>query len=225
MGGSRAYVGFEKALHVKAQPEISKYRPLCWTWDFNVEPMVSLIGQVDDGIYRIYKELVLDEASIPEMCTLFYDHYGKHEGEVLVYGDATSGRRSGQTGKSDYFIILQEMRSLRVGVRLKVPTENPKVPDRINAVNRLCKDERGAIRLQIDPSCTELITDLDTVLRDGRGGILKTRNRKDPYFRRTHTSDALGYWLSQEEPVGPPSDQFRRSFNIATPGYAFARRG
>jgi hypothetical protein len=158
------------------------------------------------------------------MCTLFYDHYGKHEGEVYVYGDATSNRRTGQTGKSDYFIILQEMRSLRVSCRLRIPTENPKVPDRINAVNRLCKDERGHIRLQIDPSCTELISDLDNVLRDGRGGILKTRNRRDPYFRRTHTSDALGYWLAMEEPVGPPTDNFRRSFNIATPGYAFSGR-
>jgi hypothetical protein len=63
------------------------------------------------------------------------------------------------------------------------------------------------------------------VLRDGRGGIYKSRNRRDPYFRRTHTSDALGYFLSMEEPVGPPSDHIRRSVHIPTPGYAFSRRG
>lgn len=224
MGGSRAYVGFDKHLHVKAQPEISRYRPLCWCWDFNVEPMVSLICQIDGSVYRVYKELVIDNANIPEMCSLFYEHYPKHEGEVHIYGDATSNRRVSQTGKSDYFIILQEMRSLRIQCRLKVPEENPRVPDRINAVNRLCKDEVGRIRLQVDPSCTELITDLDNVLRDGRGGIYKSRNRRDPYFRRTHTSDALGYFLSMEEPVAPPSDHVRRHISIPSPGYSFSRR-
>jgi len=221
IGGSRAYVGFDRQLHVAAQPEISPYRPICWMWDFNVEPMVSLVGQIDGATYRIYKELVLDEASIPEMCTLFYEHFNKHRGEIMIYGDASANRRTGQTGKTDYFIVLQELRGFRLNARLKIPPDNPKVPDRVNAVNRICKDEVGRVRLQIDPTCIELIADLEGVLRDGRGGIYKTHNRKDPYFRRTHTSDALGYWLSMEEPVTPPSDHVRRSVQLATPGYAF----
>jgi phage terminase large subunit-like protein len=224
MGGARAYPAFDKMLHVHPQPAISPYRPICWCWDFNVEPMVSIVGQADSGIYRVHRELILDEGSIPEMCDIFADSFGDHIGEVWLYGDATSNKRSGQTGKSDYYIILQEMRTRRASIRMKVPPDNPRVPDRVNAVNRICKDEVGRIRLQVDPSCVELIADLDGVLRDIRGGILKTRIRKDPYFRRTHTSDALGYWLSYEEPVSPPTDHVRRSLNLGTPRYAFGQQ-
>ena len=228
IGGSRAYTAFDRQLHVRPQPAISKMRPLCWMWDFNVEPMVSLIGQVDyekgSPIYRIYKEFILEEANIPDMCSLFSDHFPGHRAEVLLYGDATSDRRVGQTGKTDYYVVQQEMRSLRVPVRLRVPQANPKVADRINSVNRLCRDESGLIRISIDPSCTELIADLEQVLRDGKGGIFKVRNRKDPYFRRTHTSDALGYWTSYEEPVIPPSDHIRSAVNLRSPAYNFGRR-
>ena len=224
IGGSRAYVGFERPLHVREQPPMNLMRPIVWTWDFNVEPMVSLIGQVDRDVYRVYGELVMDSASIPEMCELFYAKYPRHRAEIWIYGDASANRRTGQTGKSDYYIVQQEMRSYNVPVRLRVPPENPKIADRVNAVNRLCKDETGRIRLQIDASCIELIADLEGVMRDQKGGILKSRNRKDPYFRRTHTSDALGYWLAYEEPVRPPSDAIRSVPAIGQPGYAFARR-
>ena len=53
----------------------------------------------------------------------------------------------------------------------------------------------------IDPSCKDLITDLEVVLRDQGGGIKKTTKKTDPYFLRTHFSDALGYWISYEAPV------------------------
>ena len=227
IGGSRAYVAFDRTLHVRPQPEISKMRPLCWMWDFNVEPMVSLVGQVDiekgGSIYRIYKEFVLDECNIPDMCSLFSDHFPGHRAEVWLYGDASGNKRVGQTGQSDYYAVMSEMRALRVPLRMRVPPDNPKVADRINAVNRLCRDELGTIRLQVDPSCTELIADLEQVLRDGRGGIFKVRNKKDPYFRRTHTSDALGYWLSYEEPVRPPSDHVGRRVALPLPSYAFGK--
>jgi len=224
IGGARAYGSFERGLHVREQPEIAIRRPLCWTWDFNVEPMVSLVGQVDGGLYRVLRELILDEGSIPEMCEMFRHHFPSHEAEIWLYGDASGERRTGQTGKSDYFVVMQEMRNFNLPLKMKVPPDNPRIPDRVNAVNRLCKDEKGLIRLQIDPSCTELIGDLEGVLRDQKGGIFKTRNKKDPYFRRTHTSDALGYWLSFEEPVRPPSQHIRSDIRIGAPGYAFGRR-
>jgi phage terminase large subunit-like protein len=222
IGGARAYPAFGRMLHVRDQEaHYSPYRALCWAWDFNVEPMASIVGQVDGGIYRVFHELTIEDASIPEMCELFSGLYDQHNGEIWIYGDATSERRSTQTGKTDYWVILQEMRRFRLSVRLRVPELNPKVPDRVNAVNRICKDERGLVRLQVDPSCRELITDLEGVLREDKGGIKKVRNRKDPYFRRTHWSDALGYWLAYEEPVRPPQTESRVSPSIPQPSYGF----
>jgi hypothetical protein len=111
-------------------------------------------------------------------------------------------------------------------VRLKVPEDNPLVRDRVNAVNRALLDETGAQWVEVDPACPELIADLEQVISDGRGGIKKTFNRRDPYFRRTHASDALGYWISFEEPVrsgGLGAAAAPRPLLRAV-GYAFQRR-
>jgi len=203
LSGARAYPAFDRMLHVKEQPKLSMRRPLIWTWDFNVEPMCSVVGQVDGLMYRVYRELYLDEGNISEMCSLFCDLFPRHGAEIWLYGDSTGKGRTGQTGRSDYWMILNEMKQYGAPIRMRVPPENPRVPDRINAVNRVCKDEEGHVRLSVDPLCRELIADLEGVKRDSMGKILKVRNRTDPYFKRTHLSDALGYWLAFDEPVRP----------------------
>lgn len=202
MMGARAYPAFDRMIHVvNDMPEIAIRRPICWAWDFNVEPMVSLIGQIDGDVYNIHYELVLESGNIAEMCERFRQVRPAHGSEIWLYGDSTGTRRTGQTGKSDYWLIMNEMKQYGVPIRMRVPPENPWVPDRVNAVNRLCRDEEGQVRLRVSAACQELIADLEGVRRDDRGGIMKVRNRKDPYHKRTHTSDALGYWLAFDEPV------------------------
>lgn len=203
IGGARVYGNFDRLIHVSAKlPPINQRMPLLWTWDFNVEPMVSLVAQLQGYTYNFYKELILDDGNIADMCDLFYHHFPEHGAEVWIYGDSTGEGRSNQTGQSNYWTIMNEMKQYGA-LRMKVPTENPRVPDRINAVNRLLRDEDGLVRIQVHPDCKELIMDLEGVLFDPKmaGKILKIRNKKDPYFRRTHTSDAAGYLLAFEEPV------------------------
>ena len=227
MGGALAYASFARQLHVKPQPNINQRRPLVWTWDFNVEPMVSIIGQVDGVVYRVIRELFMEQGNIPEMCDLFYDAVPSHGAEIWLYGDATGKGRTGQTGKSDYWTIMNHMKQYGSPIRMRVPEENPRVPDRINAVNRLMKDEDGQIRVQIDPSCRNLISDMEGVLRDNRGGVVKITNKKDPYFWRTHISDALGYWLAFEEPVRPNTARSHSLYtpsSLSGPNYGFGRR-
>jgi phage terminase large subunit-like protein len=203
IGGARVYGNFDRMIHVGRDiPPINQRMPLMWTWDFNVEPMVSLVAQLHNYTYVFHKELILEDGNISDMCDLFYHHFPEHGNEVWLYGDSTGEGRSNQTGQSNYWTIMNEMKQYGP-LRMKVPTENPRVPDRINAVNRLLRDEDGLVRIQLDPSCTELITDFEGVLFDPKmaGKILKIRNKKDPYFKRTHTSDAAGYLLAFEEPV------------------------
>lgn len=226
ISGSRAYTSFDRQIHVQSQPEVNPRRPIMWTWDFNVEPMVSLVLQRDlvDGLplYRVIREFVQDEGSIPDMCDIFRHFYPQHYSEVIVYGDATGKGRSAQTSESDYTLIANAMRSYGVPIRFRIPESNPPVGDRVNALNRILRDENGEVRMQVDPSCRELIADLEQVLRDNNGGIKKTTNRKDPYVSRTHTSDALGYFVCYEEPVTPkPPGGSRRASIIKQPGYSF----
>jgi phage terminase large subunit-like protein len=206
LSGARVYSTFDHQLNVRQQPEIQLRRPLAWVWDFNVEPMVSIVGQRDPtGLFRVFKELIIEEGNLAEMCELFRSYHNHHLAEVWVYGDASGRDRSHQTKFSSYQIILNEMRDYPAPIKLKVPEKNPSVVDRINAMNMAFRDDNKEVKMEVDPSCEELISDFEQVISDGKGGIKKTHNRKDPYFKRTHTSDALGYWIYREAPVRPIS--------------------
>lgn len=201
MAGARVYTGFHRGLHVVDLGEPNPRRPLAWVWDFNVEPMVSLVGQRSGRMFNLHDEIILDEGNIAEMVDEFVRRYPRHGAEILLYGDATGKHRSHQSNRSSYQLILNQMKTYRAPVRMKVAETNPPVSDRVNAMNRIFRDETGEVRFAVDPRCEELITDFENVLHDRQGGIKKTNDRRDPYYRRTHTSDACGYWVAYEEPV------------------------
>lgn len=223
--GSRVYSGFQYKLNVRRQPDINLRLPLAWVWDFNVSPMCTLIGQRDGRIFRIFKELVHDDCSVPEMCDYFKAAHSVHLSMLWVYGDATGKGRSNQSKISNYDVILNNMQNYNVPLKLKVPESNPPVPLRLNAVNRSCFNENGEVMLEIDPSCEELIADLEGVVSDGKGGIKKTYDRKDVYAKRTHTSDALGYWVAAEEPVRAMSTEQKQDTkkSVPPPRYSFSK--
>lgn len=223
LSGARAYPRFDRRLHVRPQPKPQERRPLCWIWDFNVEPMVSLVGQRDGKLFRVFKELTMEEGDIQEMCEYFVQEFPRHFGEIWVYGDATGRARSAQTGQSCYSLIQNKMRAYGAPLKLKVPTENPFVPDRINSLQRVFKDESGHSLIEVDPGCKELVADLEQVLRDPRGGIKKSHDRHDPYYRRTHTSDALGYWVTFDEPVRLARQDTGPRAALPIPSYSMTR--
>ena len=205
LGGARAYSAFETELHVRKQPPLNALRPLCWMWDFNVEPMITLVGQRDNELFRFKGELSLEEGNIPDMCQLFYHRYGSFKGDIWIYGDATGQGRNPQFSQSDYTVIANDLRRFGINFKLKVPQRNPLVSDRINSMNRSLKNELGLIGIEVDQSCVELIDDFEQVLLDPKGGIKKSHNRKETYYHRTHASDAAGYWVTYEAPVRPLS--------------------
>lgn len=228
ISGSRAYGAFQYSLHVRDTGRIEPRRPLCWVWDFNVEPVVSLVGQRAGRLFKVHRELVLEEGHIDEMVKWFRREYPRHQAEIWVYGDATGNSRNAQTGKSNWQLVRAGMAGYPVPVKFKIRDANPGVPARINAVNRALKDEYGEIGVEVHPDCVEFIADLEDVLRDKKGGIQKTYNTSDPYFRRTHSSDAFGYWVEYEQPVtsGPLPENRRdaaaqsRGASIAFPDYS-----
>ena len=185
--GSRAYTAFNRELHVREQEEYwNPRRPLIWCWDFNIDPLITIIGQRDGRIFRTFDEFVTEDSSIAENCDQVFDVYGRHRGEWLVYGDATGGNRTVQTAESSYNMIVKHMRPKGVVIRLRVPKTNPAVRDRVNAINHALMDEHRLVNVEVDPRCEELIADLEQVQLDKRGGIRKVTNRSDPYYKRTH---------------------------------------
>jgi phage terminase large subunit-like protein len=75
VGGSRAYSSFDGEVHVRKTGELNNRFPLCWCWDFNVEPLITLIGQRINGVFYVHKELIIESGNIPDMCDLFWCVY------------------------------------------------------------------------------------------------------------------------------------------------------
>ncbi|KKL81052.1 hypothetical protein LCGC14_1998640, partial [marine sediment metagenome] len=203
ISGARAYPNFAEPIHVSSNIKIRDRWPLCWAMDFNVDPMASIIGQyipVEAGryLFYVYDEIVIEGGATPnDSAKEFRRRYPTHSAEIWIYGDAT-GKRRGQTAKSNYTLVMETMRGYPVEVRQKVPEENPLVRDRVNAVNTALSSSDGFVGVILHPRVIDLKADLNQVVLDKMGQIKKASNNKDPYSRRTHTSDAFGYWIVYE---------------------------
>ena len=190
----RVYYTFERKEHV-GDHAVDPSEPLLWSWDFNINPMSSVICQRIRDVVYVVDEIVLQTSSTPEVCAEFLERYGEHRAGVKVYGDASGSHSSTVTGTSDYQYIRKFFAGRR-GLKgvVRVAASNPSVRDRINLVNARLKNANGERRLFVDRGCRQMIKDLEEVCyKPDSGQIDKDRDSK-----RTHLSDALGYLLWQE---------------------------
>jgi len=181
--------------------------PLRWSLDFNVDPMCSVVAQIQKGVVHVVDELVLGRSSTPEVCEEFLKRHGRHPAGVVIYGDASGSRRQ-STGWSDYAMIRQVLTKWDMKkVSYRIASSNPEVRERVNLVNAMLKPAGGEAQLFIDPKCQELIADLEQV--SYKPGSSEIDKEKDP--RRTHLSDALGYLIWQEcRPMAPAGGRGKR---------------
>lgn len=183
-------------------------RPLVWSWDFNLNPMCSVICQEQGDGVAVLDEIVIETSSTPEVCDEFLTRYGDHGRRVEVYGDASGEHGHTVTGKSDFHLIRELFRwHPELKGTVNVSGANPAVRDRVNVVNgRLC-NAQGERHLLVDVRCKELVKDFEQVCY--KPGTNQIDKEKDP--RRTHLSDALGYYLwSKFRPVPKAGEQSRR---------------
>src|ERR1700722_19723820 len=187
------YTAFSRSDHTRSL-QVSPTRPLLWALDFNVDPMSSVIAQMEGANVFVLDEISLRHATPQEACAEFAKRFPNHRGGVVVYGDA-SGNNQQTTGSSDYQIVRDYFRASYGGrIEYRVPKANPSVRDRVMLANSKLRTAAGEIRLWVDPKCKELIKDFEQVsYKPDSNAIDKEKDR-----RRTHLSDALGYLLWQE---------------------------
>jgi hypothetical protein len=139
------------------------------------------------------------------MVSEFRNRYPAHPAEIWIYGDATGSNRSflTQLNKSAYDLIRLAFRGYSSTVRFKVPPRNPDQRDRLNAFNLKLRDSDGKSTCFIHKAkCPQLIKDLrEVVTKEDGTRIVKVSKRENPYFWRTHASDAAGYFIYREWPV------------------------
>lgn len=202
----RAYYPFQDATHT-ARLTYDPKLPLILCFDFNVDPGVAVVCQEQrlpnglDGTGVIGEVHIPRNSNTPAVCRKIAADWGKHEGRVIAYGDATGGARgTAQVQGSDWALVKAELQPVfKERLSFRVPPANPKERARINAVNTRLKSGDGAIRLMVDPvAAPNVVKDFEGVrlLKGGSGEIDK---KADPML--THLSDAVGYYVAEAFPV------------------------
>lgn len=216
----RAYYPFSEAEHC-GPLAYNPRAPLNVCFDFNVEPGVAAIVQEQalphqfernvDGVIQIDRPIIgtaiIGEVHIPRnsntpaVCRRLVQDWGKHEGEVRCYGDATGGARgTAKVSGSDWDLIKAELQPV-FGDRfsMRVPLANPPERARVNAVNTRLKTGDGAIHLMVDAARSpHVVKDFEGV-RTLKGGSGEIDKKATPAL--THISDALGYYIEKEFPI------------------------
>src|SRR5437016_5326532 len=158
MDGNRVYSAFSEEDHV-TDIGVDPTRPLFWALDFNVDPMSSVVAQIDGGNVRVVDEIVIRQASTQDACEAFEKKYGLHRGGVVIYGDS-SGHTQQTTGTSDYAMVREYFRTnTDLIVSLRAGKANPPVRERVNLMNRMLRSAAGDIHMRVDRKCKELIKD------------------------------------------------------------------
>jgi hypothetical protein len=222
IGGSLAYPAYKREIHFdpRATPEsIDMHLPLRLCMDFNVTPCVWTIGQKLGDLWRFTDEITQDNCNIGLMVDEFRQRYPTHGAELYIHGDQTGAFKNVQSGASHYYLVQEALNGYPVPVRTLLPTRNPLVMDRINAVNRQLSGADGRIGLIFGPRMEESMADCEEVLRDPRGGIKKVNDPNNPYFRRTHAMDTVGYAIAYVDPVPRTASVERHLRHMPSPGY------
>ena len=187
------YHAFDRKVHVtpaEREPE----KKLYWALDFNVDPMSSVVVQVEGTQIRVLDEIVIHRASTQDACEEFRRRYPDHEAGLVIVADA-SGAQTRTSGTTDHSIVQAYMAKHEYPkVTYRFGRRNPAVRERVALVNAKLKSAAGEVSLVVDPSCRELIKDFEEVCyQEGSSAINKTRDAN-----RTHLSDALGYLIWEE---------------------------
>ena len=200
--------------------------PLIVSMDFNVNPMSGVILQVEEllgyATVRVLREIVLPDSHVEPWCKRLIDTVqpwarsfsrNRQPLEISFYGDANGGARSpSSSGNTPWDVVESFMQQEpEYHAHMMYKKQNPDVLDRINVMNgMLCKADGPTRRLFIDPSCTELITDLEEVKWkvDAHGVTLPDIDNRNP--KRTHVSDALGYYVETEHGSGSNKVRFSK---------------
>jgi hypothetical protein len=144
------------------------------------------------GIVRVVDEFVLGSSGTYGLCEAVADRYPGVR--TIAYPDA-SGRARKTAGlpdaQSDFAILMMH------GIEVRSGSRNPRVRDRVNAVNRKLSGGGGP-GVVISDGCRETIRAFEqTTYKPNSREIDKARGVE-------HMSDAVGYLIEHEFPVSAP---------------------
>ena len=116
-----------------------------------------------------------------------FSHLGATLMSATIYGDAAGKARSQGTAQTNYDLIRD------AGFhKMKIKTANPRVADRINALNSMLRNGNGSVNMAICERNHELITDLEQMSYNDKGEVDKSNQDL------SHAVDSVGYYIEYE---------------------------
>jgi hypothetical protein len=179
------YPEFDRRLNASSET-IQPAEALHVGMDFNVGRMSAAVHVLrgDDPHAVLEYTKVLDT---PAMCALLKARHPRHP--IIVYPDASGqARKSNNASESDHAILRA------AGFSVRVNAANPRVKDRVLAVNAMVHKE-GARRYRVNPeTCPELTESLEKQAYDKHG-------EPDKAGGLDHIIDAAGYFIVYRYPI------------------------
>lgn len=221
IGVGLAYDSFERAVNVgetiggleigddPARPGFCRDLPICWLHDFGVNPRVSLLAQIHkvdiDGFQAevpfVFDEITNDEGGTDVQIDEFTQRY---PAEIVcgltLFGDPAGVARNSTTGKSDWAMLRTDERLVPYRLEIDKRSAAPPVVDRVNAVNTKLRNAKREIGVVVHPQARSTIADLQRT-RWKEGTRVLDHGSPAKGLRRTHWSDALGYFVERKWPI------------------------
>ena len=185
------YHSFNREKNVK-EVKYNPKKPIHIGQDFNTDPLCAVLWQEyhEQPNIRVFKTYSLSHAGEGDLLTERLCEQIKQEypnNTYYSYPDATGRSKHSSSAYSDIDILRRHF-------KVRVKHINPLVVNRVNAMNKALQDN-----MIIDPSCIDLINDLERVTNKPNTREIDKSNKT-----LTHLTDALGYSVEWLYPVKKP---------------------
>lgn len=185
----------------------SRHLPVLVCLDFNLSPMAWTLGQRRGRDFYFFHEIWRKQTHTPDCTERLVTKLKEIDIKwpVVIVGDSTGdASQRAAAGQSDYDIICTGLREAGIKYTNETPDANPRIKDRVNAVNAACMSSDGTAHLWVHPSeCPRLKKDFERVSWK-RTSTLTLDQMTDPDL--THSSDGVGYAIHRFAPVPSIND-------------------
>jgi len=177
------YDRFDRAKHVSGvDDDPLAEEPLRIGIDFNVGNMNAVVAIRSGNALHFIDEI----SGAHDTDALAQEICARYPGRTLYgYPDASGGNRSTNATKTDLEILAS------YGISNQSPKANPRVADRVSALQGALENGKGEIRIQINPRCKRLIECLELQ-------AYNERMEPDKESGHDHMNDAAGYLVWRE---------------------------
>lgn len=186
-----------------------EYKQAWWDGKSRFDKDAEGLDEIEVMVMRAVKEYPMRDPhnTTEHAAQAFINDFGNEDNpenpkvDVFIYGDASGRNRiTGLGSKTQYYYIEKVLRDYLPNGWMRVPRANVSVLKRRDFLNRIFDNKYPFLQIEIDPSCKELIRDME-FLKLGPNGKLKEKERDKAtgavYEKIGHFSDAFEYFICE----------------------------